>query len=296
MKKGLPDFAGRTAVITGAASGIGRELALLLWAHGCGLALIDIDTTGLEALASVLRDTQNGPGLSLHIADVADRARMQALPAEVMAEHSQLNLLVNNAGIGYEAAFSQTSLETWDQVLGVNMWGVIHGCHFFMPYLAKADRAHIVNMSSLFGLVGMPGQTAYCASKYAVRGLSEALWEELRATRVGLTLVHPGSVATKIMERSDGDDPELLAHLAGWYEQHAMAPQVAAKRILNAVQKGQSRLRISPEAYLADYVKRLLPVSGNRLFSDLVIRALGLEHMRDKRSAQWQKTMVDRSS
>jgi short-subunit dehydrogenase len=178
-------------------------------------------------------------------------------------------------------------------VLGVNLWGVIHGCHFFMPHLAKADRGHIVIPSSMFGLVGMPGQTAYCASKYALRGLSESLWEELRTTTVGLTLVHPGSVATNIMKTSDGDDPELMAHLARWYEQNALAPREAAEQILAAVQKGRARLLISPEAYLADYVKRLLPVTGNKWICDLVIRTLDLEHMRDKRNEQWQQTMVD---
>jgi short-subunit dehydrogenase len=126
--------------------------------------------------------------------------------------------------------------------------------------------------------------------------LSEALWEELRATTVGLTLVQPGSIATNIMQRSEGDDPELMAYLAGWYEKNAMAPQKAAKRIIDAVQRGQQRLRITPEAYLADYVKRLLPVAGNRIFSDLTIRVLGLEHMRERRIAQWQATMVDPSS
>ncbi len=295
MSKGLRHFEGRTAVITGAASGIGRELARLLWDRGCGLALVDLDTEGLGALAADLGAGQGGPRISVHTTDVADRAAMRALPAEVIAEHGQVNLLVNNAGIGYEGAFPQTSLETWDQVLGVNLWGVIHGCHVFMPHLARADQGHIVNMSSLFGIVGMPGQTAYSASKFAVRGLSEALWEELRSTTVGLTLVHPGSVATNIMQTSDGDDPELMAYLAAWYEQNAMAPRIAAQRILGAIQKGKPRLLVAREAYLADYIKRLLPVAGNKMVCDLAIRVLGLEHMRAKRSGQWQETMVDRS-
>lgn len=294
MTRRNPNLQGRTAVITGAASGIGRELAVLLWEQGCGLALVDLDEGGLEAIADQLQSNGAGPRVSLHKADVAERTRMQALPEEVMAAHGQVNLLFNNAGIGYEGAFPQTSLETWDHVLGVNLWGVIHGCHFFMPHLAKADTAHIVNMSSLFGVVGMPGQSAYSASKFAVRGLSESLWEELRTTHVGLTLVHPGSVATNIMQTSDGDDPELMAYLANWYDKNAMAPKAAAERILKAVQKGQRRLMIAPEAYVADYVKRMLPVAGNKLVSDVVIRALGLQHMRDKRSAQWQKTMVDK--
>jgi NAD(P)-dependent dehydrogenase (short-subunit alcohol dehydrogenase family) len=291
MLKRITSFEGRTAVITGAAGGIGRALSRLLWGKGCRLALVDVDSVALEALAIGLCETRRGSELSLHTADVSNRDAMRALPAEVVAAHGHVNLLVNNAGIGYEGAFQQTSLETWDRVLGINLLGMIHGCHFFLPYLARADTAHIVNMSSLFGFVGMPGQSAYCTSKYAVRGFSESLREELITTNIGLTLVHPGSVATNIILASDGDDPELMEHLAKWYAKNAMAPQVAAERILEAVQKGHPRLLIGTESYLADYLKRLLPVTGNKLFCDLVIRTLGLEHMREKRREQWRQTM-----
>ena len=291
MSKGFTSFKGRTAVITGAASGIGRALAEQLWTEGCNLALVDVDNAGLNAVSDALRKTRNSGSLTMHITDVADRQSMQALPAAIAAAHGEIQLLFNNAGIGYEAAFPQTSLETWDRVLGVNLWGVIHGCHFFLPYLARTKHAHIVNISSLFGIIGMPGQTAYSASKYAVRGLSESLREELHATTVGLTLVHPSSVATNIMKASDGDDPELLAHLSKWYDKNAMAPEIAAAKIIRAVKKGHPRLLISPESYLADYIKRLMPVAGNKLTCDLIISVLGLEHMRDKRSDQWRREM-----
>lgn len=285
----IPDLAGRTAVVTGAASGIGRHLALQLAAKGCHVACVDIDADRLAALEAELR----GVRVTVHVADVSDRARMLALGPEVAAAHGALHLLVNNAGIAYEAAFPQTSLETWDKVLGVNLWGVIYGCHVFLPYLAKADRAHVVNLSSLFGIIGMPGQTAYCASKFAVRGLSEALWEELAGTTVGLTVVHPGSVATPIMERAEGDDPELMAHLATWYRDNAYPPEKAARKIIRAVEKGRRRLLVAPEAAFADYLKRALPVWGNRLFSDVAIRVLKVGYMRERRRAQWQRTMVD---
>jgi NAD(P)-dependent dehydrogenase (short-subunit alcohol dehydrogenase family) len=290
MSHGIPDIDGRTAVITGAASGIGRQVALQLSALGANLALVDVDEAGLAKLSAELRTDRR---VSQHLADVSNRERMATLAPEVAAEHDQLHILLNNAGIGYEAAFPQTPLDAFDRVLGINLWGVIHGCHFFMPYLAKADWAHIVNMSSLFGFVGMPGQTAYCASKYAVRGFSEALWEELRTTRVGLTVVHPGGVATNVMKASDGDDPELLAHLAGWYEANAYPPAKAAGHIITAIQKGRRRLLITPEAYLADVVTRLMPVWGNKAVGDVFIRVLKLEHMREVRKTQWERTMVD---
>lgn len=288
-RKGLPTLRDRVAVVTGAASGIGRALALDLAQRGCHLALVDLDGPGLAAVAQTL----SGVRVTTHLADVGDKARMRALAGEVAEAHGAVNLLINNAGVAYEAAFPQTSLEDWERVVSANLWGVIYGCHVFMPYLAKADRAHIVNLSSLFGITAMAGQTAYCTTKFAIRGLSESLWEELRATSVGLTVVHPGSVATNIMKRARGDDRELLDRVSSWYERHALSPERAAAQILRAVEKGKPRLLISPETTIADWLKRLMPVWGNKLFGDAVIRTLGVEDMRAKRSAQWQKTMVE---
>ena len=173
------------------------------------------------------------------------------------------------------------------------LWGVISGCHFFIPHLAKVDRGHIVNLSSLFGIVAMAGQSAYSTTKFAVRGLSEALWEELRATSIGLTVVHPGAVATNIMKRTRGDDQELLQRLVRWYARHAMSPERVAAQIIRAVEKGTPRLLITPEALFGDFLKRLMPVTGNKLFLDAVIRVLGVEDMRAKRIKQWRETMVE---
>ncbi len=173
------------------------------------------------------------------------------------------------------------------------MWGVIHGCHFFMPQLAKVERAHIVNMSSLFGIVGMAGQSAYSATKFAVRGFSEALAEELRATSIGRTVVPPGAVATNIMKTAKGDDPELLQRVDRWYERNAMPPERAAAKIIRAVESGKPRLLVAPDAYFGDFLRRLMPVVGNKLFVDAAIRILGVEDMRAKRINQWRETMVE---
>lgn len=289
MSKGIQDLNGKLAVVTGAASGIGRALSIGLAAKGCNLALVDMDQAGLEALKAQIEGVQ----VTTHIADVGDRERMKVLADEVAAAHDGIHLLINNAGIGYEAAFPQTSLEAWDKVMGVNLWGVIHGCHFFMPHLAKVPRAHIVNLSSLFGVIGMAGQTAYCTSKFAVRGLSESLWEELRDTNIGLTVVHPGGVATNIMKRSEGDDPELLKRISSWFERNAIPPELAAAQIIGAIQSGKPRLMITKEAVFGDLVKRVFPVFGNKLMGDAVIKSIGLEDMREKRLIQWKETMVD---
>jgi NAD(P)-dependent dehydrogenase (short-subunit alcohol dehydrogenase family) len=292
-RKGIRDLHGKVAVVTGAASGIGKALAAGLWDKGCHLALVDQNHAGLADLHRALVDSGRGQAATMHTADVADRACMQALAHEVVAAHGAVHVLINNAGIGHEAAFPQTSLDDWDRIVGVNLWGVIHGCHFFMPHLAKVARAHIVNLSSIFGIVAMPGQSAYSTTKFAVRGLSESLWEELRTTTIGLTVVHPGAVATGIMTRTRGDDPELLQRVSRWYEAHAISPDRASARIIRAIEHGTPRLLIAPEAAYGDILKRLMPVMGNKLFGDAVIRTLGVEDMRAKRITQWRETMVD---
>jgi short-subunit dehydrogenase len=293
MSKGLAELDGKVAVVTGAASGIGRALAMGLWHKGCHLALIDLNEEGLHQLQAELLPGVKSRRVSLHVADVGNKVRMKDVATEVIETHQTVHLLINNAGIGFEGAFPQTSLESWEHVMAVNLWGTIYGCHFFMPYLAKAEQAHIVNLSSLFGIVGMAGQTAYSTTKFAVRGLSESLWEELRGTSVGLTVVHPSAVATNIIKTSAGDDSLLMQRLADWYEKHAIPPETAAKQIIAAVEKGKSRLLIAPDVVFADFVKRLMPVYGNKAIGDLVIRTLGLEDMREKRRRQWQETMVD---
>ena len=292
-RKGIRRLSGKVAVVTGAASGIGRVLALGLWDKGCHLALVDLDQDGLSRLQLELSGSARRQTVTAHVVDVGDRVRMRELAIEAAEAHGAVHLLINNAGIGHEAAFAQTSLDDWDRIVDVNLWGVIHGWHFFMPYLAKVERGHIVNVSSLFGIVAMPGQTAYSTTKSAVRGFSESLAEELRATSVGLTVIHPGAVATNIMKSARGDDPELLQRLIRWYERHAMSTERVAARIIRAVEKGTPRLLITREAFFGDFLKRLMPVMGNKLFVDAAIRVIGEEGMRAKRIKQWRETMVE---
>ena len=293
-RRGIPDLRAKVVVVTGAASGIGRALALGLHKEGCRLALADIDADGLGSLRRDLSASADLNAISTHVTDVGDREQMRELAGNVVAAHGAVHVLINNAGVTHEGAFSQTSLDDWQRIIDVNLWGVIHGCHFFMPHLAKMDRAHIVNMSSLLGIAAIGGQSAYCATKYAVRGLSEVLWEELRPTTVGLTVVHPGAVATNILRRARGDDPELLQRLALWYERHAMRPERASARIILAIKRGTPRLLIGQESGVADWLKRIMPVRGNKLVGDIAISTFGEQDMRAKRLAQWQNTMVDR--
>ena len=162
-----------------------------------------------------------------------------------------------------------------------------------LPHLAKVERAHIVNVSSLFGIVAVPGQSAYCSTKFAVRGLSDSLGEELRTTSVGLTHVHAGAVATHIMKSAKGDDPELMQRLVHWFERHGMPPARVADRIIRAVEKGARRLLISPEVVLGDLLKRWMPTWGDRVIAETAVRMIGLEDVRARRAQQWQETMVE---
>lgn len=289
-------------MVTGAAHGLGRAIAHELARRGCRVALVDIDADALEQVRAALHATGAGtgessalraaPAVSTHPADVGDAARMHEVAGEVLAAHGAVHLVVNNAGVAHEAPFQLTTPEAWERVLRVNLHGVIHGCHAFLPLLARADRGWIVNVSSLIGLAALPGQSAYAASKFAVRGFSDALREELRGTSVGLTLVHPGAVATGIMRRAAGSDPDVLERVDAWYQRHAMPVERAGASIVEAVERGTPRLLIGHDARFADLVSRLMPVAGARLFTEATVRILRLGDMRARRAAQWQR-MVD---
>ena len=245
---------GGVAVVTGAASGIGRSLAGCLARKRVSLALVDIDAPGLERTASEL----GVKGVSTHLVDVSDARAMEQLSAEVIGLHSRVNLLINNAGVGLLGSFEELSIEEIDWLMRINFWGVIHGVKYFLPLLRREPRAHIANVSSLFGIVGSAGDSAYCASKFAVRGFTEALQHELRGTTVSVSCVCPGKIPTHISRNS-----RVFANTAqtrietptGW-----TSPEAAAKRILNGIIRGERRILVGPDAILLDGLQRLLPV------------------------------------
>lgn len=270
----MKQLADRVAVVTGAASGIGRGLCIVLAEMGAHVAAVDVDGEGLDALAAHLSSSRGR--VTTHVVDVSDADAVAALADEVVAEHGAVHLLVNNAGITIDGTFEQQSLDDWKRVVGVNLWGVVHGCQAFLPHLRNADQGHIVNVSSLFGIMGVARQSSYCATKYAVRGLSESLWEELRGSSVGLTVVHPGGVATNIVRSGTFYDGVDKARIVRMFDRMAMTPDRAARLIVRAVQRDQRRLIITPEAVLGDLVKRVSPVFGNGFLHRVTSRALGL--------------------
>ena len=262
----------RTAVVTGAASGIGRSTAELLARRGCRLALVDVSEEGLEATAERIRRV--GGKVSTHVLSVADKDAMFALPEQVIAEHGAVHVLVNNAGVTVAKGFHEHSMEDWEWVVGVNLWGVVYGCKAFMDHLLVAEEAHIVNISSLFGIVGVPSQTSYCATKFAVRGFTEALQEELRGTTVGTTVVHPGGIRTNIVQAARAADDELKARMARFFDKATIPPERAAERIVGAIESNQSRLLITRESYALDALRRLVPMLGNQLAVRMLMKSM----------------------
>ena len=233
----------------------------------------------MEETAAEVR--RRGAVATTHVADVASRDRMRTLPDEVARAHDgALHILVNNAGVTVGGTFAEHSLEDWDRVMGVNFWGVVHGVRFFLPHLAAADEAHIVNISSIFGVLGVPAQSSYCASKFAVRGLSESLWEELRHSSVGLTVVHPGAIATNIAAAAKTYHPVATERLVSFFAESGLSPETAAARIVDAVRRGRRRVLIGLDAHVGDLVKRLLPTLGNRLVAKLLMGRVAFDPAR----------------
>ncbi len=257
-------------------------------AAGSRVVLVDVNEEGLAGTAELV------DGASVHRVDVSDAAAMTALAAAVVAEHGGVHLLINNAGITVEGAFREQSLADWQRVIGVNLWGVVHGLHAFMPHLEVADEAWIVNVSSVFGIVGIPSQSSYCATKFAVRGLSEALWEELRGTHIGLSVVHPGGVNTNIVHAAKSYDAESSQASKDFFAKNTLSPTRAAATILRGVQRGQPRILVTKEAPMIDLIKRLMPVWGNRLIAYLTVQSLGLQALQARKLQEFRSDRAAR--
>lgn len=253
----------RVAVVTGAAGGIGRATSVALAKEGCHLAVCDVNAAGLEETAALVRAL--GRKVTTHIVDVSNKARMQAFAEEVFAEHGQVNILVNNAGVTVTAPFESHTLEDFEWIVGINFWGVIYGCKFFLPYLQKADEAHIVNLSSLFGLLGVPSQSSYCATKFAVHGFSEALWVELRDQKIGVTSVHPGGVRTDIAKSARTNSSANKDLAINVIDRFSVSPEHCAKQIVNAIKKNKMKQLVTRETHIVAIAKRLSPQLPQRV-------------------------------
>ena len=261
MSRKRVEVDGRTAFVSGAASGMGRAVAVRLAAHGCPVAIVDQDEDGLSETVDMI----SGPVLARTL-DVRDRQAQMAFAAEVADwAPSPLGMVLNNAGVGTSQSIAEGSLEDDEWVLQINLGGVINGTRAFLPILLRQDSGVIVNTSSVFGLVGIPFQSAYCTSKFAVRGFTESLRHELRGTGVNAVTIHPGGVKTNIARNARYHAHPMepgLSHeeAARRFEQMCFTtPERAAKIIHEGVKGGRSRVLVGPDAYVFDALARLAP-------------------------------------
>src|SRR5215203_511405 len=250
------------AVITGAASGIGRALAVRLAEEKiAGIAICDVNAEGLNETAEMVES--RGVPVSKHIVDTSKLDQIERLKTQVLEKHTRVTHLINNAGVGLMGTFEQISLEDFEWLMNINFWGVVYGCKVFLPVLKQQTEAHIVNLSSVFGMIAPPEQTAYCASKFAVRGFTESLRHELEGTNVRVSSVHPGGIKTNIARnaRVGADTPEDYKEQGvKFFEQVAQTtPEQAAETILRGIKAENPRILIGKDAHAINYVSRLFP-------------------------------------
>jgi len=261
----------KVVVVTGAASGIGRALAVALAARGARLALVDVDEAGLSALQSEL--AARPAEVTIHVADVSDRERMEALPGEVVAAHGRVEVVINNAGVSVGSFFADHAIEDAEWLIGINLMGVLYGTKFFIPVLAQAEEAHIVNLSSMFGLFGMPGQAMYSASKAAVSAFTLALTSELADTSIRLTSVHPGTIQSNLIRHTRGMKPDERDAAVEVQHRFGMPAERAAEKILRAVERNKWRVLVGADAHVMVLLARIFPVGFQRLLGFAIRRA-----------------------
>jgi NAD(P)-dependent dehydrogenase (short-subunit alcohol dehydrogenase family) len=249
------DLRGKTAVVTGAGSGIGRATALLCAERGADLAICDVDDAGLAETERRARAL--GREVTARHVDVADREQMRAFAEAVPA----IDLLVNNAGVGLAATFEDTPLDDWDWIVSINLMGVVHGCHFFVPKLRGGG--HVANVSSMAGYHASPALIAYSTTKFAVLGFSEALREDLQERGIGVTAICPGIINTPITRnaraRGRADDADVRERLVKLYERRNYGPEKVARKILLAVRRNRVVAPVAPEAWVAHGLTRTSP-------------------------------------
>lgn len=257
----ITSYRDKVAAITGAGSGMGRALAVLLSREGCHLALSDVNETGLEETLDLLDPSVKS---TIRLVDVADRSDMESFARTTVADHGSVNMIFNNAGVSVTGLSEQMSLEDFEWLMDINFWGVVHGCRSFMPYLHEVDEAAIINTSSMFGIIALPTQSAYNASKFAVRGYTYSLRQELKETNIGVSCVQPGGVKTNIVRSSrfvpwDNETASFDDMSARFDEVARLTSEEAANVILNGVRKNKAQILVGTDAKVVALLERLMP-------------------------------------
>ena len=269
----MKEFKNKVAAITGAGSGIGRALAVELGRQGCHLALADVNAAALEETRQLL--ASSGVRVSTAVVDVADREQVQAWADKAASEHGRVNLIFNNAGVAHAGTVEGSDYSEYEWIMNINFWGVVNGTKAFLPHLKASGNGHVVNVSSVFGLFAQPGMSAYNATKYAVRGFTESLRQELdmEDSGVSASCVHPGGIKTNIAKTARMN--ESMAKVTGQAPDKAReqfndqllrtTPEKAAQVILRGVQRDSRRILIGTDAHAIDVMLRLAPVLYQRL-------------------------------
>ena len=258
--------------VTGAASGIGRALAIELAARGADLALADRDEAGLQSAAAEIATSSTRTGatrkVSLHRLDIGDSEAVTAFAREAIAAHPALNIVINNAGVALLGQFHEIDQAQMEWLFNINFWGAVHATRAFLPHLAGQPASHIVNLSSIFGIVAPPGQTAYSAAKFAVRGFSEALRHELQMAKspIRLSVVHPGGIKTNIVRNSRAgsgvtDNERRVQSIERFDAIAQTSAKDAALRIIKGIEKNEPRILIGGDARFMDILQRFRPAT-----------------------------------
>lgn len=267
----MKNFKNKVAAITGAGSGIGQQLAILLAKQGCHLSLSDINEKGLQQTVELLKPYSNITVTTKKL-DVSDREAVKQWAQETVQDHGSVNLIFNNAGVALGSTVEGATYEDLEWIVGINFWGVVYGTKEFLPFIKQTQDGHIINISSLFGLTAQPTQSAYNATKFAVRGFTESLRQELDIEKSGVSslCVHPGGIRTNIAKsakmsdslNSLGMDP--TKSIQNFDKLLRTPPEEAARQILQAVLKNKRRLLIGSDAKILDAFQRVFPTGYQR--------------------------------
>jgi NAD(P)-dependent dehydrogenase (short-subunit alcohol dehydrogenase family) len=267
----MKDFKNKVAAITGAGSGMGRELAVQLAERGCHVAISDVNEQGLAETAELAR--RHGVKVTTAKVDVASKDAVYAWAEQVARDHGKVNLIFNNAGVALGATVEGMKYEDFNWLFNINFWGVVYGTKAFLPHLKAAGEGHIINTSSVFGLMGVPSQSAYNAAKFGVRGFTESLRQELDMMNCGVsaTSVHPGGIKTNIARAARQDTSvgtlgfDEKAAAADFEKNFITTAADAARTIIKAVEKNKRRVLVGPDAYVVDWIVRLFPALYQRI-------------------------------
>jgi NADP-dependent 3-hydroxy acid dehydrogenase YdfG len=276
----MEGFAGKVAAVTGAGSGIGQALAIELARSGASVAISDVNTEGLAATEEQLKAI--GAPVKADRLDVTEREAFELYADAVKAHFGKVNQIYNNAGIAFAGDIEVSPFKDIEKVMDVDFWGVVNGTKIFLPHLIASGDGHVINISSVFGLFSVPGQAAYNAAKFAVRGFTEALRQEMMAAGhpVKVTTVHPGGIKTNIarnMTTVEGLDKDEIAQTFD-KKLASTSPQKAARIILDGVRKNRARVLVGPDAKALDLIVRVTGSGYQRLFSSVMSRMVPEAH------------------